>query len=253
MDIENIRRQSIKDEQRRQSLKTEQLNRHQVVMSQPRNSIGSEISSEKTTTLSSPLSGGGFGDLALMTLRAKRVSNRLRRKSVNPKIDPPPGLEGINDKGFVYVRQQMDMDLKGGCGSANTYKIWDENEEELFYVLEDATCCCRWFCGPNRQFRLDFFTPQDDLVFSLHRKCCRCDWCCCLDCFMCNHKVYVVDCLSRTLGSIRQKFSICRSKFDVVDSQGNIVAKILGPICPCRCCTEITFEVTSFHCYFKQV
>lgn len=116
MDIEDLRRQSIKDEQRRQSLKTEQQIRHQVITNQPRNSIGSEMSSsEKTTSLASPLAmgGGGFGDLALMTLRAKRVSNRLRRKSVNPKIDPPPGLEGINDKGFVYVRQQMDMDLKG--------------------------------------------------------------------------------------------------------------------------------------------
>lgn len=24
----------------------------------------------------------------------------------------------------------------GGCGAANTYKIWNEKEEELFYVLE---------------------------------------------------------------------------------------------------------------------
>lgn len=75
--------------------------------------------------------------------------------------------------------------------------------DHLFSV--DTSCICRWFCGPHRQFQLEFFTPQDDLVFTLFRKSCRCDWCCCLDCVLCNHKVYVVDCLNRTLGSIKQK------------------------------------------------
>jgi hypothetical protein len=26
--------------------------------------------------------------------------------------------------------------LTAGCGAPNTYKVWDENEEELFYGLE---------------------------------------------------------------------------------------------------------------------
>lgn len=26
--------------------------------------------------------------------------------------------------------------LTAGCGAPNTYKVWDENEEELFYALE---------------------------------------------------------------------------------------------------------------------
>ena len=83
----------------------------------------------------------------------------------------------------------------------------------MWFVTE-SSCICRWACGPNRQFRLEFFSPQDDLVFALHRTCCRCDWCCCLDCFMCVHKTYVVDCLGRTLGSVKQRLALVFTPFD---------------------------------------
>ncbi|KAK3094460.1 hypothetical protein FSP39_002000 [Pinctada imbricata] len=233
MDFEDRRISAVIQERRRMSLMTEQAARHgSVIYTQPRQSIVSLMSSESPNS-----------DI-LADLQKRRLSTRsVRRKSVIPKLDPPPGMEGLNDKGFVYVKQQMESDLRGGCGTPNTYKIMNENEEELFYVLEDATCCCRWSCGPQRRFRLDFFTPQDDLVFTLDRNCCRCDCCCCLDCFLCNNKVYVTDCTNRTLGSIKQKFGIFSGKFDVLDYDGNMVAKIYGPCCVFRCCTEISFEI----------
>lgn len=30
--------------------------------------------------------------------------------------------------------------ILGGCGLVNMYKIWNEKEEELFYVLEGKIC-----------------------------------------------------------------------------------------------------------------
>lgn len=52
---------------------------------------------------------------ALTDMQKRRQSVRsLRRKSINPRLDPPPGLEGLTGKGFVYVRQQMETDLRGG-------------------------------------------------------------------------------------------------------------------------------------------
>ncbi|XP_033759916.1 phospholipid scramblase 2-like [Pecten maximus] len=257
MEYYDERQETIKNENRRASIMMERQIQHGVVVNQPRQSI---VSMSSTTTSQPPGGGGGMGMMGAMMggggaggadpmmdmmrlIRAKKVGQRLRRKSVNPKLDPPPGLEGINDKGFVYVRQQLDMDLKGGCWSSNTYKIWDETEDELFYVIEASSCCCRWFCGPQRQFKLDFYTPSDDLVFTLHRKSCRCDCCCWLDCMFCNNKVYVVDCLNRTLGSIKQQYSLCGSRFDILDSEGALVAKIVGPACSCRCAAESTLEI----------
>ncbi|XP_063426037.1 phospholipid scramblase 3-like [Mytilus galloprovincialis] len=230
-----------RNEHRRQSLVLDRVARSSVIYTQPRQSVVSNMSGDSRTPTDVLLEMKN----RRMTLGSdRRMSMRPRRKSVNPKIDPPPGMECLDGKRFVYARQQMDSDLLAGCGAPNTYKVWDENEEELFYALEESSCICRWACGPNRQFRLEFFSPQDDLVFALHRTCCRCDWCCCLDCFMCVHKTYVVDCLGRTLGSVKQKFTwMCKERFDILDGDGNVVALIKGPNCVCRCSTEASFKI----------
>lgn len=62
----------------------------------------------------SSLAGSSSTD-ALTDMQKRRQSVRsLRRKSINPRLDPHPGLEGLTGKGFVYVRQQMETDLRGG-------------------------------------------------------------------------------------------------------------------------------------------
>ena len=82
---------------------TEQAARHgSIIHTQPRQSIVSLMSSE------SPNSD------VLLDMQKRRMSTRsVRRKSVIPKLDPPPGMEGLTDKGFVYVKQQMESDLRG--------------------------------------------------------------------------------------------------------------------------------------------
>lgn len=35
--------------------------------------------------------------------------------------------------------------ILGGCGLVNMYKIWNEKEEELFYVLEGKICYIFFF------------------------------------------------------------------------------------------------------------
>lgn len=97
---------------RRSSMLLEQHSRKSIVANQPRQSIASVSSAGYSTGNVS----GNNPDVMLdvmRIIRAKKVSQRMRRKSVNPKLDPPPGLEGINDKDFIYVRQQMELDLKG--------------------------------------------------------------------------------------------------------------------------------------------
>lgn len=74
--------------------------RQSVILQQPRGS-GSSLAGSSSTD-------------ALTDMQKRRQSVRsLRRKSINPRLDPPPGLEGLTGKGFVYVRQQMETDLRG--------------------------------------------------------------------------------------------------------------------------------------------
>ena len=42
------------------------------------------------------------------------------------------------------------------------------------------------------------------------------------------------------------RFGVCQGNFEVLDNDGEIIAKIFGPCCIFRCCTEITFEVVTF-------
>lgn len=75
--------------------------RQSVILQQPLGS-GSSLARSSSTD-------------ALTDMQKRRQSVRsLRRKSINPRLDPPPGLEGLTGKGFVYVRQQMETDLRGG-------------------------------------------------------------------------------------------------------------------------------------------
>ncbi|XP_052783054.1 phospholipid scramblase 3-like [Mya arenaria] len=180
---------------------------------------------------------------AAITTTVKPKPKLERRKSLNPRVMTPPGLEVLNNSGMLAVRQQIEMDIHGGCGAPNTYKIWDINDEQVFFATEESGCLCRWTCGPARRFSLDVYSTQDDQVLNFHRTGCRCDCCCCLDCFICLQKLYVVDCLGRTLGAVKQKFSIFNAKFDIVDHDNNVLFKVLGSFCPCRCATEIYFQV----------
>lgn len=88
-----------RNEVRRQSLVQDRVARSSVIYTQPRQSIASTDS--RTTS-----------DV-LLEMKNRRMSMRPRRKSVNPKIDPPPGIECFEDKSFIYIRQQMESDILG--------------------------------------------------------------------------------------------------------------------------------------------
>ncbi|WAR28132.1 PLS3-like protein [Mya arenaria] len=144
---------------------------------------------------------------AAITTTVKPKPKLERRKSLNPRVMTPPGLEVLNNSGMLAVRQQIEMDIHGGCGAPNTYKIWDINDEQVFFATEESGCLCRWTCGPARRFSLDVYSTQDDQVLNFHR------------------------------------FSIFNAKFDIVDHDNNVLFKVLGSFCPCRCATEIYFQV----------
>lgn len=101
-----------RNEHRRQSLVLDRVARSSVIYTQPRQSVVSNMSGDSRTPTDVLLEMKN----RRMTLGSdRRMSMRPRRKSVNPKIDPPPGMECLDGKRFVYARQQMDSDLLGNC------------------------------------------------------------------------------------------------------------------------------------------
>ena len=56
--------------------------------------------------------------------------------------------------------------------------------------------------------------------------------------------IQVTDSNHQLLGTIEQEWSICIPKIVIKDSSGNVVLRITGPCWTCRCCTDVTFDVS---------
>ncbi|KAL4219859.1 hypothetical protein ACF0H5_020270 [Mactra antiquata] len=154
--------------------------------------------------------GGGAGvnmmATALITSRLK--SNLERKRSLNPRMMPPPGLEVLDDQPLIAVRQQMDVDKYGGCGAPNTYKLFDQSNEEMFIATDG---------GFLMHLAYGHFTCEE------------------------KHSSR----LCSAIGTTTSKFSVFSPKFDIVDHDDNVLFKVQGPCCGCRCSTEIYFKIFS--------
>jgi len=104
-------------------------------------------------------------------------------------------LERMVGKRKLKVYQQIrwgEALTLGCCEFNNHYKIMDEEENELFRVLEDSECMTRCFCSPLHTYKLRMVDagavePQPNDFLLSQRTGCECIGCPkCLCCFVCN-------------------------------------------------------------------
>lgn len=92
---------------------------------------------------------------------------------------------------------------------------------------------------------MTFYDLDDRPVLHLDRACCRCDCCCAVACCCCQNEVVLRDARGNVVGYARQRFHLFHLKMEVTDAEDNVFCRIKGPCCPCRCCTEINFDIVS--------
>ncbi|XP_064615753.1 phospholipid scramblase 1-like [Liolophura sinensis] len=159
------------------------------------------------------------------------------------RLATPAGCQVLKDVNRLVIRQNIEEDIEGPCGSGSTFTIFNDGEDIMFYAGERSDCFSRWICGPHRQFSLSIWNVQEEEVLSLTHPCCRCDWCCCVDCFVCAHRLTISDRKNDQIGSIVQTFSCCQPMFEILDKTKEPIAIFKGPCCPCRCCTDMEFPI----------
>ncbi|MBN3279289.1 PLS1 scramblase, partial [Polyodon spathula] len=128
-----------------------------------------------------------------------------------------------------------------GWETNNKYQIKNSLGQKVFFAAEENDCCTRYWCGPLRSFTikvLDNF-GQEVLTLSRPLRCASCCYPCCLQ------ELEVQAPPGNPIGYVIQNWHPLKPKFTIQNERKEPVLKIEGPICHCKCCSDVVFEVKS--------
>jgi len=165
------------------------------------------------------------------------------KDSSYPKTtEVPPGLDVLQGLEKMLVKQELELlEIYCHCEGKNHYSVRDDHGREIMKAGE-TTCCC-WLrcccCNKTRPFTFtidDFDGNEIYLDRSL-----RCNTCFCP---CCMNKVRVSMRNGLTIGYVKQRWSLCRSSFNITDGDGTPVLRITGPLWTSSCCCgSVNFKI----------
>uniref|UniRef100_A0A182NLZ8 Phospholipid scramblase n=1 Tax=Anopheles dirus TaxID=7168 RepID=A0A182NLZ8_9DIPT len=154
----------------------------------------------------------------------------------------PPGLEYLTAVDQLLVHQEVELlEAFTGFETANKYTVKNTFGQKVYWAVEDTGCCNRMCCGPDRPFEIKILDNYQNEVLHLHRDL-RCKSCC-FPC--CLQKLEVSAPPGNVIGTVVQKWSLCRPVFDIRDRNDETVLTIRGPVCQCSPCGDVKFGVFS--------
>lgn len=162
-------------------------------------------------------------------------------------LNCPPGLEYLTQLDQVFIKQKVEKleAIAGIIGFSiemqNKYKVKDRLGNEMYSAKEDTDCCTRNCCGASRPFDMVIKDNQEREVIHLNRPL-RCQSCF-FPCFL--QTLEVSSPPGTVIGTVEQEWSIIKPRFRICDQSGNVVLKIIGPVCTYSICGNVEFKVTS--------
>ena len=162
-----------------------------------------------------------------------------------PTLEDPlkakTGLGKLAGLAGLLIKQKADEleDVTGG-EKENKYKVYSMDGEKLFEAKEKSDLCARQCCGPSRPFdmKVEDELDKERKVMQVHRPL-RCQSCW----FPCHLQELEVEVEGAPAGTVVQRWSPLRPRFDVLGPGGEQVVWIEGPLCTWDCCWEVTFDL----------
>ncbi|CAJ0934276.1 unnamed protein product, partial [Mesorhabditis belari] len=152
----------------------------------------------------------------------------------------PPGLEYLTRVKGLIVEQQIDLlEVFTNWEVTNSYKIYNETGQQVYYAYEESDCCQSCFCGASRGYTIHIVDNFRREVMTIIRpfKCCGG--------VFCANESYVEAPPGQWLGEIKQTFGFLQHNFVIGDEHGRL--NIKGPQeigCGFACdCGEKIFKV----------
>ncbi|XP_075058012.1 phospholipid scramblase 1-like isoform X2 [Mixophyes fleayi] len=161
-----------------------------------------------------------------------------------PPSDPncPPGLEYLCQIDQLLVHQQVELlEALIGFETNNKYVIKNSMGQRVYFAAEQNDCCTLYFCGANRPFVLTIVDNTGREIIRIHRpfRCSTCCFPCCLQ------KLEVQSPPGTIIGYVTQNWHPFLPKFTIMNEKEEKILKIQGPCMPCRCCSDVNFELKS--------
>ena len=152
----------------------------------------------------------------------------------------PRGLEYMTAVDQLLVHQQVELgEILLGFETKNKYQVKNSVGQQVYFAKEDTDCCTRQCCGPLRPFDMKIKDNSDVEVIHLERPL-RCQGVCCPCCLQ---ELEVTSPSVGLLGTVLEEWSCFTQIFTVTNAAREPVLTIEGPCMPCRCCTDVEFDI----------
>ncbi|XP_065887721.1 phospholipid scramblase 1-like [Dysidea avara] len=154
----------------------------------------------------------------------------------------PPGLEYLTQLDQILVNQQVELlEILTGCETRNKYRLRNSVGQQVYFAQEDSSCLVRQCCGPERPFAMNITDNNGVEVIHLERPL-RCSgWCC----FCCLQELEVQAPPGQVVGYVKQDCTFVYPNFTIENESHEPILTIKGPLCTCRCCSDVEFQVMS--------
>lgn len=161
-----------------------------------------------------------------------------------PKSIPncPPGLEYLNSIDQLLVHQKVELlEAMTGFETNNKFTIKNSLGQKVYWAAEDNDCLTRNCLGQARPFELKVMDAYQNHIITFEREfaCQSCCFPCCLQ------KMNVSTPQNGILGKIVQEWSFITPMFTLRNAADEIILKIEGPCCQCKCCADVEFKITT--------
>ena len=130
-------------------------------------------------------------------------------------------MERLSSISGLVVSQQKEWgEILTGFETKNRYAISDVSGSRLYLAAEEAgSTLLRWFLKALRPFTIAVLTENGQVILRVIRPF-----------RFYFHRADVVDSQGQTIGVIERRFSVLRRIYSVLDSSGEEVFQLFGPI-----------------------
>ncbi len=130
-------------------------------------------------------------------------------------------MERLSSISSLVVSQQKEWgEILTGFETKNRYAVSDVSGSRLYLAAEEAgSTLLRWFLKALRPFTIAVLTEDGQVVLRVIRPF-----------RFYFHRAEVVDSQGQSLGVIERRFSVLRRIYSVLDSSGEEVFQLFGPI-----------------------
>ncbi|XP_017840880.1 phospholipid scramblase 2-like [Drosophila busckii] len=152
----------------------------------------------------------------------------------------PPGLEYLMVLDQIIIQERLNvLEIVLGFDFSSLFDIKNMWGQNIYFAAETSNCCARACFGHLRPFHMHVMDNFGNEAIHMARPL-ACDGCCCP---LCLQSIVVSAPQGHEIGSVKEECTFCQPKFRVLNSFGDTVLRIVGPICYSKCFKNVIFDV----------